>query len=91
MDCQTNNVKNLGELAQAIKEKINKKAEVEALRKLLDNCRALTEEKEKEVHNLRVQFLSPDDSDRVTLQNYQEKLEQAKVENHQLREKMQLQ
>lgn len=67
MDCQTNNVKGLDELVQAIKEKMNKEAEVEALRKLLDNCRALAEEREKEVRNLRVQLLSPDDSDMITL------------------------
>lgn len=38
VECQTNNVKSLNELAQVIKERMNKEAKVEALIKLVDSC-----------------------------------------------------
>ena len=91
VECQTNNVKSLYKLAQVIRERMNKEAEVEALTKLLDNCQAMVEEKDRELQTLRVQPLPQDDTVWKTLRSCRQELELAKEENCQLREKLQLQ
>ena len=91
VEYQTNNVKSLGDLAQAMKEKMSKEVEVEALKKSLEASQALAEEKERENQALRMQLSFQDDTDRDTLQSCQEELDHLREENRQLREKLKLQ
>lgn len=71
VECQTNNVKNICDLAQAMKERMSKEAEIETLRKIMETIKALGEEKEEENQALREQ-MQHGEQERAILQSCQE-------------------
>jgi hypothetical protein len=90
VECQMSNVKTLCDLAQAMKERMGKEVEIEALKKSLEAGRRLGEEKEKENQRLREQ-LQQRESEQAAIQTCRDELKQVQKENSQLREKLQLQ
>ena len=82
--------KNLQELAQTMKEKMEKAMEANIWRKVAEVAQVQVREKEQEIVDLRSQ-LWPEENMQKTLKTCQKELIQSQEECRQLREKLQLQ
>ena len=90
VQCQTSNVKNFYELAQALKEKMEMCVGMEALKKTVEASQAQMEAQDKENQTLKLQ-LQAQEQYQMELAKCQEELKLAKSESYQLQEKLQLQ
>ena len=90
VESQTNSVKNLRELAQTMKEKMDCVMEMEALRRATEANKVQIEAKEMENRALKLQ-LQVQEPLQLRLSESQEKLKNTKAENLQLREKLRVQ
>ena len=90
VEYQNSNVRSLQELAQIMKEKMEKAIEADNLRKAVEASQMHVREKEKENMNLRSQ-LQQSEQLQETLKGCQEELTQSREEGRQLREKLRLQ
>lgn len=87
---QTANVKTLNELAQVMKEKMNNFREREQLKKAFEESQTHVELKDKENHALKLQLQTQGHLQQEVVASGEE-IKRLRLENHELKEKLQLQ